>query len=822
MSIEKKELYYNSGKCVWFWNADHNDSLHLRMAFTFDHRVDGEQLKAAWEQTMKVYPLLACIPDRVDGDLVFYQTDAPMPVIESEAPIMPMTDLGGQRAITLSWFKDTITLIAYHSVMDGNGMISVARTLIWAYCCIHFGESFDPGSIVTKEGRAPREYYLLEHDVKLGEYNKVPPVTFPEGVRFFEDEEMVPADGGVVSGCLSVPSDQFIRMCRANGANPSAMLCLLFGRAVYRQFPEEKKSLALALTMDSKPYLGLAGSIGHGSGAMILTADRDEVTAPSSEEIIRRLRRDINAQRTEDYVKSMTALTRTYDLFNTSCSGVISYEGALDFGACSGHVTEMFMVNNTCNTLHVTEFGGRFLLFFQFGKATGRYMEALKAEMEKLGVQVKTEREPAVPVMEITEQGPGEGMTMANENEKVIHKAAMPVAINPFWKADCEGLTHMTLGLTLNHEIRGDLLLEAYKETLEVWPLLKDAFVLEDNGLICFEENPWPVEIHHSSTIVAPGAGRNHDRLLAVTYDENKVWFSGMHSYFDGGSLLLIMRGTICRYMEKYLGRPVDCGPLPEAGDAADPNNYEFYMTDPNVAAMPYTYRERVKLHLGGFRETDMVRREERYTSLYELTMPASAFMAACRSCGANPSVMLFLVFAKALYRLYPETTAPVTAYNTMNIRHALGKDLAIMGQTLEARLGLTREDLEERPLEDLVRELRASMKEQREKDYMLSRIEDLKKGRRVEGYRATVYLAYLGEFDYGKDCMNHIRSISGYASASTNIDLVAIHNVFKMFIQLGMAGKRYTEAMCEVLNEMHVPARITAAFEALPDETRE
>ena len=70
-----RKLYYDAGKSTWFGVCDVNDDIHLRIRYQLDHEVNGEELALAWKKTMKVYPILDRIPDRIDGHLQFFEAD---------------------------------------------------------------------------------------------------------------------------------------------------------------------------------------------------------------------------------------------------------------------------------------------------------------------------------------------------------------------------------------------------------------------------------------------------------------------------------------------------------------------------------------------------------------------------------------------------------------------------------------------------------------------------------------------------------------------------------------------------------------------------
>jgi hypothetical protein len=82
-------------------------------------------------------------------------------------------------------------------------------------------------------------------------------------------------------------------------------------------------------------------------------------------------------------------MLRTYEIDATACSGIASYFGDIGLGELQEHITGMSVANNSCITADLVQFGDEFLLFCQLGIATERYMKALAAELEKLGVETR-------------------------------------------------------------------------------------------------------------------------------------------------------------------------------------------------------------------------------------------------------------------------------------------------------------------------------------------------------------------------------------------------------------------------------------------------
>lgn len=290
----------------------------------------------------------------------------------------------------LSYHEKEITITFYHSIADAAGIIGVLRTLVYHYCCLHFHQDFDPAGIELREGRPVEEYYRSPFHLELGEYTPQPLMSYPIGDTLFTDPEMKPAaPGEVCTSTVTVSSEEFVRFCKEHASSPAIMLCILLGKAIYNANPGEKRRMAFDITVNYRKQLNIPDCLGVFSTVATVCAPYGEIMEKPIEETAAILKKMLDTQRTEDYAKTMMDMARTYLMLKDALSGVISYEGRMDFGSCNDHVANMFLVNNVFNTIHMIDFKGNFILHFQFGKATDKYREAFVKELEKAGITVK-------------------------------------------------------------------------------------------------------------------------------------------------------------------------------------------------------------------------------------------------------------------------------------------------------------------------------------------------------------------------------------------------------------------------------------------------
>ncbi|MCF0132839.1 MAG: hypothetical protein HUJ72_03125 [Blautia sp.] len=408
-------------------------------------------------------------------------------------------------------------------------------------------------------------------------------------------------------------------------------------------------------------------------------------------------------------------------------------------------------------------------------------------------------------------------------NQPIRHKCCGPAGPNFFWQGEKDSGYHIRFEVRLDHEINGGMLQEAYEETMHVWPMLMDAFVEEDDGFLYFEENDRPLKVHHNPMPVAPGHGLNADRLLAVSYDGDTLYFSGMHVFFDGGSVMKLAKGVLCRYLKLYSGKDFPVQDLPVPGEGDKPEYYDFYMMREDILSLPYEYQEEVYKPASFAHEPGFAMKEKETYNMCRVAVNAQDFMKYCKENNASPSIMFFLLLAKTFYRLHPEETLPVTTNITRDIRSTLGLEMSIMGQAFGTDIFVEREDLEQLPLSEAAGKVKASMACQRKKDYLLSRVHDTMSTREPGEYIPSTIgtLAYLGRLDYG-EYTGYIKDFSISYGTSSNVNIVDLNGIFHIDVQLGEATQPYAETLLKLFRENGIEAMIIRETGPIPSEVRE
>ncbi|MCR4749982.1 MAG: hypothetical protein K5877_09350 [Lachnospiraceae bacterium] len=385
---------FNGGAFSPFWWHDKETLYHNRFCITLDHKVDPGILQEAWEKTKRVYPLIDWVPDIKDQNMIFYQEDGKNDPIESKVPILPGGDLTSHRAFSLTYYEDTVTLSAYHSIVDGGGINAIFSTMVYFYLTAYAGKGEDTAPVMTIEGRNPKDYFIPLSSVERGEFERQPLITYTKRKGMFIDLDMCPDEEGEISiARIKVPVDAFIGACKKIGANPSAMLAILMAKAAYALHPDRSGDLAFVLTMSGRGAFSIEESIANCSANLLIPVQYQDIAGDDMSKAASKIRSVIDYQRRQDYLKTLTEFYETYDWILAKRYAFLTYIGKLDVGENTKHIKAFEMTDDSCDSMYMMELNGEFVISFQFGKVTDKYMNKIREILSSFNVESEIETE---------------------------------------------------------------------------------------------------------------------------------------------------------------------------------------------------------------------------------------------------------------------------------------------------------------------------------------------------------------------------------------------------------------------------------------------
>jgi hypothetical protein len=397
MNMSRK-VVYNGGSMSPFWDSDcFYNQYHNRFTVELDHEIDAEILAKAWEKTGKVYPLIDCIPERVDGDIVFYKDDRKNVPIKSVKPLNPGKEITCGRVFSVTYYGRSVSMSAFHSVVDGGGINKIFSTFIYFYLSLYTGVSDENPPVMIEEGRQPQEYFQSLSTLETGDFIQQPLVTYPKRKGMFVDNNMIPdEDGNLWAARVKVSVDKFVALCKKNGANPSSMLAALLARAAYKLHPDNDGNIAFVLTMDARKSFHVPESIANCSTNLLIPITYEDAADDNLSVLAKKIRSTIDYQRKDDFIKTLAKFYETYDWILAKRYAVVTYIGKIDIGTNTKHIKKFEMTDDAVCSLFMMELNNEFVITFQFGKATEKYMTAIVDILKDLGIETQIISEPHV------------------------------------------------------------------------------------------------------------------------------------------------------------------------------------------------------------------------------------------------------------------------------------------------------------------------------------------------------------------------------------------------------------------------------------------
>lgn len=387
---KEQEAFFDYG--TWknmFWLMDNNNDIHIRYTVRLDHEIVPELIKEAWKKTVRVYPLIDCRPEQIGEHIYYFKADGENEIFRSKAPIMPGSDLVNGRAFTATYYEDRISVSAYHSLVDGGGLLEVFKTLLYSYLEMYTGIKDETADISLTENRKTEEYYHILKAEDFRDYKPQPLFLYPFDTQYVEDEEMTPGeDGSRMFGTLKFTSEDFLRICKENDSNPSTLLCYLLSKAFYESHPDEKRNIGLAMTINARKVFNLEKYISNCLSMAIIDVSYENTMVNPIGDFTKKIRQDVGYQRTPDYIKTFKNFEDTYGWNHIHRCGLVTYIGTFDIGKHTEHIVDFEMPTNANNNLYLMEINKEFRLMFQFGKVTQIYMDRISKILKNMGLNV--------------------------------------------------------------------------------------------------------------------------------------------------------------------------------------------------------------------------------------------------------------------------------------------------------------------------------------------------------------------------------------------------------------------------------------------------
>ena len=367
------------------YRVESSRKLHNVFEIVMDDRINGEHLRSAVEEAVRVFPPVGYSVVFEDGMAYFTENDGDITVPESEAGIVQGSRTLNGHMFCVSYYGNRIRSNVSHMITDGGGMGRFASAVVRNYCRFHYGTD-------TAATRKFSDEVLLTDFMDLDYSDAVPVKEEVFEKQGFVLPETLRGKEGIMNTAMCivrVPEDRFMEYVRSNGTSVSAMLFLLLSASVYRNCPEAKdQTLAGRITVNARKQLGIPDTFVNCSLGCQLSVTGKELAEEGFAGLGPVLRAKVKNQTTPEYLRCIAKGIAETGTFPTDLrpSFTISYMGAIDLADCGDHIRDVLLYEGECRKLNVYTFGGEFRLVFHFAEGSRKYAEGVADILRNEGI----------------------------------------------------------------------------------------------------------------------------------------------------------------------------------------------------------------------------------------------------------------------------------------------------------------------------------------------------------------------------------------------------------------------------------------------------
>ena len=375
----------------------------------------------------------------------------------------------------------------------------------------------------------------------------------------------------------------------------------------------------------------------------------------------------------------------------------------------------------------------------------------------------------------------------------------------PLWGVEKGRQVHTRTTVTMDHTVDPEVLQRALDETLKVYPILQCSTVLED-GAVWFVPNDVPCKVRKEIKPVVPGSDELDGHTFYVACEGNRIRLCVSHVVTDGGGVFAFQR-TLFYYYACFLdGKTYDnTGIQVKPGEHRDADFWTMDYSD--VKPVPAESFEKI-----GYVLPEMAESKNEVYYLSTVTVPEEQFIRMSKERNTSPAVMIFLLFAEAVYRVREDAAdQPIAGRITADARRALGIPDTFRNCSLGAQLSVRREDFGEDADEGLAEKLRASLRTQTSEEMLRYAAKNVAETRSFpRDLKPTVSISYMGSLSFGP-CDEHIREVHMAEGEFHKINACTFRGEFRILLHTGSGSETYAQAMADILREKGLEAAVSS-----------
>ena len=376
--------------------------------------VDGGLLQRALERTIQRMPYLTDTLVIDHGAIYYAKNPLPMEV----AHVAGLRHVGGSETnyhmVDITWDGHKTCFSMFHGFCDGQGIYTFMESILYHYYCMKDGVEYDPCGIRT-DSTQMTEAEIFEPYSKM--YEVSPGFAMPQReqpVPYHLPELVFNNSNDMQEYGFRLPSEEFMRLVKANGTSPSIMLSMLVGEAIRQLHPDADAPVFAIVPISIRRQLGCDETFKNCSSRIMLPMSGTPMDALPFDQRAAQLRGMMKQQMNPDMFRSIYNMLgqmnrlrmeqatdyneeiRKPAKFNTITHDTfyIDYIGSMHKTAYADQMTDIRFLCKPAggNTLHlnVIEHCGEFRITFLAMNEIPTIIEALEQVMRDRGLPFKS------------------------------------------------------------------------------------------------------------------------------------------------------------------------------------------------------------------------------------------------------------------------------------------------------------------------------------------------------------------------------------------------------------------------------------------------
>lgn len=377
------------------------------------------------------------------------------------------------------------------------------------------------------------------------------------------------------------------------------------------------------------------------------------------------------------------------------------------------------------------------------------------------------------------------------------------------------GLNSTVIDVRMKTGVRGDILQQALRTSLERYPYLGSKLV-EKNGDFYLEECHNSMTVNRTEKYRVLGSMATGYHLIDITYIGRSIRVAFHHALCDGRGIQPFVETLIYYYCCLRFHKQFDATGIRLAtdpllpGETQEPIGNALYEVD--ESKLPQVVKD-------GYAMPENTQAGERFYR-YEINIDRKRFIDYMKANGATPGILLALLVSGSIYSVHPDADKPIVCSMAMDYRREIGLEHTHKNCVASLYLPYT-EEIRSLSLPEQAAGYRATVKAQRVPDAMkaainaqiglchkLDQLDSLQAKRQALAFFNdmcinTYVISYLGQVELG-GCAEHVESIHLYNSGvnGLRINMICAGDYFTVDVLHNYESEDFVHALLHALDE--------------------